>query len=82
MPLLSRLGILQNGELRRGQELRRYAPPLSPLSPNQADVAEGRLLEKEPANLQAQSLNGLIEDKAARGEPPPKHTKTLSDILS
>ena len=32
------------------------------------DVAEGRLLEKEPSNLQAQSLNSLIEEKATRGK--------------
>jgi len=35
-----------------------------------ADMAKGRLLEKEPTNLQAQSLNTLIEDQATRGESP------------
>ena len=35
---------------------------------NHVDAAEGRLLEKEPSNLQAQSLSGLIEDRATRGE--------------
>jgi len=33
-------------------------------------MAKGRLLEKEPSNLQAQSLNSLIEEKATRGELP------------
>lgn len=56
--------------------------PAFPRHPNQADVTEGRLLEKEPANLQAQSLNDLIEDKATRGEPPPKHHQKLTDASS
>ena len=56
--------------------------PAFPYPSNQADVAEGRLLEKEPTNLQAQSLNTLIEEKATRGEPPPKHFPTLADAFS
>ena len=67
MFVLSRIGILQNGELRRGQELCWYVFP-APRPSHYTHAAEGRLLEKEPTNLQAQSLNALIEDKATRGE--------------
>ena len=45
-------------------------------------VAEGRLLEKEPTNLQAQSLNALIEDKATRGESSLKHFQVPTDAFS
>lgn len=70
MPLLSCSGILQNGQLRRGQELRQYVSPSFPCPSDHTDVAKGRLLEKEPSNLQAQSLNSLIEEQATRGELP------------
>ena len=55
--------------------------PLSPYPSNRVDVAEGRLLEKEPSNLQAQSLNTLIEEKATRGELSPKTFQTSANAF-
>jgi hypothetical protein len=52
-----------------------------PCPSNRVDVAKGLLLEKEPSNLQAQSLNNLIEDKATRGKSPPKRFRALANIL-
>jgi hypothetical protein len=72
MPLLPRFGILQNGELRRCEELCWYVSLAFPHPSNQADASEERLLQKEPSNLQAQSLSNLIEEKATRGEPSSK----------
>jgi len=50
-----------------------------PLPSYHIDGTEGRLLEKEPSNLQAQSLSGLIEDRATRGESLLKYFQTLAD---
>lgn len=56
--------------------------PAFPNPSNQPDLARGRLLEKEPSNLQAQSLNNLIEDKATRGESHLKQLYGLADAFS
>ena len=55
---------------------------MPPYLSDRPDVSKGRLLEKEPTNLQAQSLNTLIEDKATRGESPFKHFRTLVNLFS
>ena len=55
---------------------------LIPCPANHIDMVEGRLLEKEPSNLQAQSLSGLIEDRATRGESTLKYFQTLADASS
>ena len=57
------------GTTKKPRTLSVRAPPFLRPS-NISDAAEGRLLEKEPSNLQAQSLSGLIEDRATRGESP------------
>jgi len=66
---------LKWGTMKRPRALLVRVPGF-PCPPNHANMAQDRLLEKEPSNLQAQSLNSLIEEKATRGESPQTFTGT------
>ena len=68
MSILSRLGPLQDGQFRRGEKVQWCALSVDcEMSCHISHLCTGLLLEKEPTNLQAQSLAQLIEKGAARG---------------
>jgi hypothetical protein len=66
--ILSGLGTLQDGKLRRSKTIQRCAQPLLLVNLHCVELTTlALLLEKEPANLQAQSLGMLIDKAVTQG---------------